>query len=354
MTSIGIIGAGMIANVHAESAARVGTDIVAVHDPRKNRSEQFGTAHHCDVLPTVESLLARNEIEGVVIAVPNDRHAPLAIEALQAGKHVLLEKPMAMSLQECDDILQARDDSDKQLQLGFVCRFSPAAIIAKQIIERGDIGEINYVQATLLRQRGIPGLGGWFTTKARSGGGCLIDIGVHLIDLVMYMTSKHEPVRVHGKCTQSFTSETYAYEEMWSTPVERGTFDVEDRVRALVTDSSGTSLSFDVAWATHLPENSLKDGLLIEGSKGSLVIDLWSDELVFGHAKDGKPISETISVELTDAWNDAFDGEHLAFANAIANNQLDVGVGSGEDGRRVQQIIEAVYASEKSGCEVAL
>jgi predicted dehydrogenase len=354
MTSIGIIGAGMIANVHAESANRVGTNIVAVHDPRIDRVKEFGVSHHCEVYSTVDSLLARNDIEGVVVAVPNDRHAPLAIEVLKAGKHVLLEKPMAMTLQECDEILQARNDSGKQLQMGFVCRYSPAAQKAKQIIDRGNIGEVHHVQATLLRQRGIPGLGGWFTTKSRSGGGCLIDIGVHLIDLVMYLTNKKAPERVLGKCNQTFTPETYDYEEMWSTPVEGGTFDVEDRVRALVTDASGTSFAFDVAWATHLPENSIRDGLLIEGSKGSLVVDLWSDELVFGHAKEGNPITETISVELTDAWNDAFDGEHLAFANAISNNQLDVGAGCGEDGRRVQQVVEAIYSSDNIGHEIAL
>ena len=353
MTSIGLIGAGMIGHVHAEAAKRVGTKIVSVHDPRQERCEVFGDEFSCEVDGSVESLLARDDIEGVIVAVPNDLHAEFAIASLKAGKHVLLEKPMAMSLRQCDEIIAAREASGKVLQMGFVCRFSPAALRAKQIIERGELGEIQHVQATLIRQRGIPGLGGWFTTKARSGGGCLIDIGVHLIDLAMYLSSKQSPLRVYGKCTQTFTTETYAYDEMWSTPVVGGTFDVEDRVRASLTDVSGTTLAFNVAWATHLPEKTLNDGILIEGTLGSLVVDLWSDEITRGYASSGFPKTESISISLTEAWDEAFDREHRAFANGIATNQLDVGTGTGEDGRLVQQVVEAIYASDNIGHEIA-
>ena len=121
MTNIGIIGAGMIANIHAEAANRIGSNIVAVHDPRNDRAGAFGDKYGCEVVDSVEDLLARDDIEGVVIAVPNDRHSELAIAALNAGKHVLLEKPMAMSLQQCDEILSARDASGNVLQMGFVC-----------------------------------------------------------------------------------------------------------------------------------------------------------------------------------------------------------------------------------------
>lgn len=352
MTNIGIIGAGMIANVHAETAMRVGTTVVAVHDPRIDRAETFAKTHGCILETSVESLLARDDIEGVVIAVPNDQHATLAIASLEAGKHVLLEKPMAMSLQQCDEILKARDASGKVLQMGFVCRYSPAAVVAKQLIEDGELGEIHHVQATLLRQRGIPGLGGWFTTKERSGGGCLIDIGVHLIDVAMHITAKKKPTRVLGKCTQQFTEQTYAYDEMWSTPKENGTFDVEDKVRALLTDASGTTFQFDVAWATHLPEKTMRDGLFLEGTKGALVLDLWENEITFGSSDRGAPKVETIPIELNDAWNDAFDGEHRAFANALATKTLDAVAGTGEDGRLVQRVIEAIYASDSANQEV--
>ena len=354
MTSISMIGAGMIANVHAETAKRVGTDIVAVYDYCADSAIELAEKYGCVPEASLDALLERDDIDGVVIAVPNDQHAKLAIASLKAGKHVLLEKPMAMSLQQCDDILAARDASGKVLQMGFVCRYSPSAMKAKEMIEHGDLGEVHHVQATLLRQRGIPGLGGWFTTKERSGGGCLIDIGVHLIDVAMHITSKKSPSRVIGKCTQQFSEKTYAYDEMWSTQKEGGTFDVEDRVRALLTDESGTTFQFDVAWATHLPENTMKDGLLIEGTTGSLVVDLWENEMIRGYSENGSPKSERITIELKDAWDDAFDSEHKAFAHAIKTNQLEEGAGSGEDGRLIQSVVEAMYASDEMSREIAI
>jgi predicted dehydrogenase len=153
---------------------------------------------------------------------------------------------------------------------------------------------------------------------------------------------------------QSFTTETYDYEEMWSTPVAGGTFDVEDRVQALLTDKSGTTFQFDVAWATNMPEATMNDGLIIEGKEGTLVVDLWADEIVCGYSEKGSPKTKTISIETTDAWDDAFAAEHLAFADAIDNGKLNVEAGTGEDGRLVQEIVDAIYASDMSGCEVEL
>ena len=140
---------------------------------------------------------------------------------------------------------------------------------------------------------------------------------------------------------------------MWSTPVPDGTFDVEDYVQATVHDKNGVSFQYNVSWATHLPENTVKDGLLIEGSDGALVVDLWSDEMTRGFAEEGSPKQEEISFHVTEAWDDAFQSEHRAFANAVNNGKLDVGAGSGEDGRIVQSVVEAIYASDSKGKEIA-
>ena len=354
MTSIGIIGAGMIGNVHAEAAQRVGTKITCVFDSNEEKRSAFAEKFSCEAEATIESILSRDDIDGVVIAVPNFQHAPLAIQALNAGKHVLLEKPMALSIAECDAILAARDLSGKVLQLGFVCRYSPTAMKAKTLIDDGAIGDIVSIQATLLRQRGIPGLGGWFTTKKLSGGGCLIDIGVHLLDLVMHMTSMTEPKRVIGRCSQAFTMANYAYDEMWSDPVENGTFDVEDRIRASITFETGMVFDLNVSWATHIPEQTIADGLVIEGKHGALIVDLWNDELIHSYSVDGKPHSEIIKIQLDDAWNDAFDGEHRSFAQSVENGELPEGAGTGEDGKRVQEIVEAIYASNNAQKEMAI
>ena len=119
MTSIGIIGAGMIANIHAESAARIGTNVLTVFDSRLERANEFAQKHVCEVEESFDAMLRRDDLDGVVIAVPNDKHAQFAIDALQAGKHVLLEKPMAMSTSECDEMIAACREHNVKLGVAF-------------------------------------------------------------------------------------------------------------------------------------------------------------------------------------------------------------------------------------------
>lgn len=354
MTKIGLLGAGMIANIHAEAIVATNSEVVAVYDPRDSRTTEFSKKWDCVPCNEVGVLLARNDIEAVVVATPNDQHASLAIAAMQAGKDVLLEKPMAMSLQQCDEIMQVQKETGQVLQLGFVCRFAPAAIKVKRLVEEGKLGTIRHARATLLRQRGIPGIGGWFTTKERSGGGCLIDIGVHLIDLLSHLTLGKDPIRVLGNCSQTFSISTYGYDEMWSTPNKDGVFDVEDGVQATTTFANGVTNQIDVSWATHLPESCIRDGITIEGDKGAVWFDIWGDAIAFGESVDGKPVETNIEVEVNEAWEDAFEGEHLAFSDAIVKRSVSSEAGTGADGRRVQTIIEAIYESDAEHCEVQI
>ena len=354
MTKIGLLGAGMIADIHGEAITATGGEIVAVYDPRDHRRDAFAQKWNCDSCIELASLLSRSDIEAVVVAAPNDQHASLAIAAMKAGKDVLLEKPMAMSLAQCDEIMCVQSETKQLLQLGFVCRFSPVALKVKQMIDEGKLGTIRHARATLLRQRGIPGLGGWFTTKERSGGGCLIDIGVHLIDLLSHLTSASEPKRVLGMCSQTFSIESYGYDEMWSTPKPDGTFDVEDGVVATTTFANGVTNQIDVSWATHLPQSFIRDGITIEGDKGAVWFDLWADSIAFGTSLDGKPDESKVEVRVNEAWDDAFQSEHRAFADGIVNRAVSVEAGTSDDGRKVQTIVEAIYESDAQNCEVQI
>ena len=354
MTNIGIIGAGMIANLHAEAASAVGSIVISVFDPREDAAASFGEKHGCAVEKSVQEMLENDNIQGIVVAVPNDMHAELAIATLNAGKDVLLEKPMAISMQQCDEIIAAVDNSGRVLQMGFVCRYAPAAIKAKSLIQDNRIGNVQHVKATLLRHRGIPGLGGWFTTKARSGGGCLIDIGVHLIDLVMHMAKLNSPHSATGHCKQTFNMDNYTYDEMWSEPVEGGIFDVEDSVQATVEFEGGATLQLDIAWATDLQEGQWKDGLIIEGDRGSMAVDLWSDSIELSESIDGVATQTTEPVIVDEAWDEAFQSEHSAFASAIDSGSLEENAGSPEDGRTVQRIVEAIYNANEAQKKVTI
>ena len=294
--ALGIIGAGSIGQIHAEAAAKAGLRIGAICDIEPDKAARLADQHPgAVVISSLEELLALENIPGVVVAVPNYLHKELAIQALEAGKDVLLEKPMALNLGECDQIIQAAEDSRRLLQLGFVCRYTPAAIAARRLISEGKLGMILHAKAMMYRRRGIPGLGHWFTTKSKSGGGVLIDIGVHLIDLIMHITPvpgnapsdslsrSPRPLRVSAHCTGTFGApiESYNYEEMWAGPPDpAGTFDVDDGVTGLVRFDTGMTFELNVTWAANIPENILPDGIVILGDRGGCYLDLWNNRLV--------------------------------------------------------------------------
>ena len=361
--ALGIIGAGSIGHIHAQAASKAGLRIAAVCDIDPEKAARLADQHPGAVATaSVDELLALENIPGVVIAVPNHLHKGLAIQALEAGRDVLLEKPMAMNLAECDQIIKATEDSGQLLQLGFVCRYAPAAIAARRLISEGKLGTILHAKAMMYRRRGIPGLGHWFTTKANSGGGVLIDIGVHLIDLVMHITPQEShpprPLRVSAHCTGTFGTPiaSYTYEEMWAGPPDpAGTFDVDDGVTGLIRFDTGMTFELNVTWAANLPENILPDGIVILGDRGGCYLDLWNNRLVYTTEVDGK-LTDT-EIELTtdpedNAWDYAWRSEHEHFAASIANRTPPEA--SGADGRTVQQIIEAMYRSSEAGCEVEI
>src|SRR5690606_32704925 len=132
-----------------------------------------------------QSLLADDEIDAVSVALPNAMHAPVAIAAMEAGKHVLCEKPMAMSVREAEEMAEVARRTGRTFMMHFNFRFTDEVRWLQRYIAGGNLGRIYYARTGWLRRRGIPGLGGWFTTKALSGGGPLIDLGVHRLDLTL-------------------------------------------------------------------------------------------------------------------------------------------------------------------------
>ena len=192
---LGIIGAGSIAAVHAKAAADAGSRVVAVHDVDASRAEGLAAQHDGARSVSLQELLDDPSIDAGVVACPNAYHTVSAMALLEAGKDVLLEKPMAMTPGECDEIIAAAREADRLVQMGFVCRCAPVATAVGELIEQGRLGRIYHAKASLYRQRGIPGLGRWFTTKSQSGGGVIMDLGVHLLDLIVHLCGSPRPTR---------------------------------------------------------------------------------------------------------------------------------------------------------------
>ncbi len=353
---LGIVGAGTVARLHAEAATSVGARLGGVFDVDPGRAEDFAQKYP-DATPqrTLDALLDRSDISAVIVAVPNCYHKPVAIAAMHAGKDVLLEKPMALTVAECDEIAAVVRQTGQLLQLGFVCRGAPAAMAARGMIETGRLGRIYHVKASLYRQRGIPGLGRWFTTRAMSGGGALMDVGVHLIDLVMHLTGFPRPLRASAVCTGTFGSpiESYGFQEMWGGPPDpAGVFDVEDAVTALVRFDGELSMELNVAWAANIDPDHLRDGIVLLGDAGGCVVDLWQNELILTTERDGQVVTEKQDLPAGDAWDSAWRRQAERFCHCVETRTPPEA--SAADGRAVQTVVDALYRSADEEREVEI
>ncbi|MCG8448467.1 MAG: Gfo/Idh/MocA family oxidoreductase [Pirellulales bacterium] len=351
---LGIIGAGAIGEVHAQSAHAVGQTVATIADLDLAKAEKLAAEYPAtQATDDIPAMLADPSMDAVVVAVPNKWHKELAIAALEAGKDVLLEKPMALTADECRQINQVVAATGQRLQLGMVYRYSAPAQAAKKIIDQGDLGQIYHAQAHLFRRRGVPGLGGWFTNKALSGGGPLIDLGVHLIDLVCWLMDFPVVQRVSGKTYSYFgrRMEDYVYEAMWAGPPKlEGVCDVEDSTHALIRFAGGATLDLQVSWAINMPlANIPGQGIVgIFGDQGGLTFELAGDHLNLAAESHGRNVDTQFQLPETEQ----FEEQAKAFGRCVANREQPSATGT--QGEQVQSIIDAIYESSASDCEVAV
>ena len=345
--NVGIVGVGTIGSVHAEAYAKVpDANVVALCDILPDRLQEKGARHQVETLYSdYHELVSSSGVDAVSVCVPNHVHAEIAIAALDAGKHVMLEKPMAMNAGQAQSICDARDRAGKVLQMGMVTRQNADAQLLKEVVESGQLGEIYQMRIVLTRRRGIPGMGGWFTTKAKSGGGGLIDIGVHYFDLAMWLSGHWNPTRVSARTYSKFGTpmEDYNYVSMWAGPPDfNGTFDVDDYACGLVRFGEAATMSFEVSWAANTnPQQFLE----LLGDKGGIR---------FG---GGEPVLLTeVGNRIADVKLD-YDKNRHNFASEMAAFMAAINDGTppaatGEEGVIAMKLIDAIYRSSEEGREV--
>ncbi|HWA87727.1 MAG TPA: Gfo/Idh/MocA family oxidoreductase [Opitutus sp.] len=247
---IAIIGAGGMANYHATGFRQAGADIVALADVNQAAAEKAAARHGIGrVFPSLaEVLRSIPDLDAVSVIVPNKYHAPLVLEALAAGKHVFCEKPPAMNAREMADMKAAAEKNGRTLMFNFNNRARPESYAMMNYIADGTIGRINTCQAKWIRRTGIPGFGGWFTTKALSGGGPLIDL-LHMVDLGMYFMGYPEPAHILARTFNDHITDK-DFKGPWGIPdVAQGVTDVESAAHGFVTFKTGQAMSFAVSWA---------------------------------------------------------------------------------------------------------
>ncbi|MFC5404294.1 Gfo/Idh/MocA family protein [Cohnella soli] len=345
---VGIIGTGGIANVHMQSyAANPEVELYAICDLVQERAAQKAEAYGVSQIYTdFREMLNDPQLDAVSICTPNSFHAPIAIAAIQAGKHVLVEKPLCITVEEALEVEKAVRASDRVLQVGFVRRYGSNTKVVKQFIEAGEIGEVYYARASCLRRLGNPG--GWFSDAKRSGGGPLIDLGVHVIDLCWYLMGRPKVQSVSGNAYKKLGNRANVRNLSYykSSDYDPDKNNVEDLANAFIRFENGASLYVDVSFSLHAKEDEIT--AKIYGEKGGAELE---PELLLISEKHDTILN--ISPQVDNAGFDAIKG----FANEI-NHFVDSCLGRVEtlspveDGVEMMKILCGIYESAETGKEV--
>jgi predicted dehydrogenase len=341
---VAVVGNGGIANAVHLPAWRdcQRAELVACFDIDKTRSEAAAATYHIPrVCQSLKELLALDEVDVVDICTPNYNHAPTALAAFAAGKHVVCEKPMALNSHEGAAMIAAAKKADRKLQIGLQNRFRSEVQCIKALVDAGRLGKIYYARSLSVRRRGVPSWG-VFGQKKLQGGGPLIDIGVHAIDMAWYLMGKPKPVAVSGKF----------YETIGKTPGHMGmfgawdwkTYDVEDFAVALVRFAGGQTMTIESAFCVNLAED--KFSAEVVGDKGGATVSPLKVVLEeSGYLMNCEPqsVKDRMPQHQAALW---------AYADAILDGTaLPI---PGEEAIVTQKIIDGLYKSSELGREVKI
>ena len=349
---VAVIGVGGISFLHIEPYLKnPNVELYAFCDINeetlKAKGEKYGiTRLYTDFEKMLDEL---PEIDAVSVCTSNDAHSKCAVLALQRGKHVLCEKPMARNYDEALQMVNAQKQSGKNLGVGFVRRYGKDAELAKEFIDNDRLGEIYYAKAKYIRRNGAPGR--WFGNFEKSGGGPLIDLGVHVIDLVRYLCGSPKAVSVYG-CTFNKLKNRpnvksprifLGSDQVNTTP---DVFNVEDLATALIRFENGLVLSVETSFSL----NTEKDDGAVEifGTKGGLK---FSPELKV-YTEIENYLVDLNFPEPVKFETEGFYAQIDSFVDSITNGGEFRG--NSNDGLELMRIIDAIYLSAKTGHEVIL
>jgi len=305
---VALFGCGWIQDFHAQAVAESGHQVIAVANHREGTARVFAERHGIDRVTTDWQALARDpDVDAVVVGTPNALHAPQAIAALEAGKHVLVEKPMATSVAECDAMIAASGVSGASLMVAHCWRFHADVRAMRARIDAGELGVV-------VKTRGYGvhagwGPSGWFVDRALAGGGALPDMGVHAIDTARFLLGDPDPTRVCATIGTRY-----------------GDYDVDDDGILLISWSQGTNSIVEAGWWQPHTEG------------------LEAETEVYGTGGYARIFPrEEPSADYEHCTQPMYTTQMQEFLGAIEGGRQPRP--SGEDGRVVLQVVEQAYAS---------
>jgi predicted dehydrogenase len=340
---VGVIGLGMGRHHVAGYQTHPQAEVIAIADLDPERLAEHGEKYGVDKRYTSgEEMLTQEQFDVVSIATPNKFHKPLTIAALKAGCHVLCEKPMAMNAGEAREMLAAAEKAGKRIMINFSYRFSEQSQALKDRVDAGELGEVYFARTIWHRRRGLPKFGGWFGQKALSGGGPLIDLGVHRLDLALWLMGYPKPVWVMGSTYNPIATRLAR---------EQGVdYDVEDLAVGMIRFDNGATLELEASWAAHIQERELMETRLF-GTEGGLVQrnlnETYEFEAEMYLERDGAQYDMKLHAPRRSSKNAM---NH--FVDSILHDVPHTA--TGQEGLLVMQILDAIYESATTGQPVRI
>ncbi len=339
---VGVVGLG-VGRWHLQRYQEIpGVTIQALCDQNADvlgrTAKEFGARQ---TFTDFDRFLEGADLDAVSLAVPNFLHKPMTLAALDRGLHVLCEKPMALNAADALEMRAKVRATGKKFMIHFNQRFLAQNQFFKTLIDAGKLGDIYYATTGWRRMRGIPKFGGWFGQKKMSGGGPLIDLGVHMLDLVRWLVGSPRAVTVSAS-TYSHLGQSLAREQ-------RKEFDVEDLAAALIRFDNGVSLMLEVNWALNFEERE-KVFLELSGTKGGLsnVTFDYKDTTTCIFREENGAMVKTVPLKYPEAQEHA----QAHFVRCIRED-LEPSAGA-SDGVEIMRILDAIYASALDQREVVM
>lgn len=350
---VGVIGLGYGGEMALKGYSLLpDVEIVALAGLEEDRLQTLGATYNVPNLYHYHhELLSRDDLDAVSVCVPNYLHAPITIEALKRGLHVLCEKPLARTSREAEAMVDAATEADRVLQVVFNHRVRGDVQVLKCYIDEGKLGKIYYAKAYWMRRRGIPGAGTWFVSKEKAGGGPLIDLGVHALDMALYLLGEPEVLTVSASTYDELAKSGKGIDPKARKSGSGNVYEVEDLATAFLRLAGGSTLLLEASWATN---SSASDdfGIILYGSDGGAEIQVknynWLDTLdIYTDVADAPA---TIHPQLYKG-----DG-HITVVREFVDiikggNWLQY---NGNEGLQRVRVIDACYASAAQGREVSL
>jgi predicted dehydrogenase len=342
---VGIIGCGGIAQTHARYLKQMpGVSIVCGADIRPAALEQMRTAHGVELLYDDYNTMLKevgDAVDAISVCTPNGVHAPAALAALNAGKPVLCEKPMAMNAKEAQQMADAAKANGVEFIIGFQHRYEPRSKYVRDLIESGALGKILYVRAQALRRRGIPNWG-VFGRKELQGGGPMIDIGVHILETAHSLIGTPNPIAATGN-TFTYLGNTQSDVVSQWPKWDYETYTVEDMAVGMIRFDTGTMLTLESSFVAHIKEDVFN--IQIMGEKGGVI---WGTSETFTDYNNYMLNATPAFIAKWDMWE--YKMKH--FVEVVRDGRPNEAPAA--HGVMVQKMLDGIYAAAAAGKEVTI